>query len=251
VSRLLCVFAAPLLIAAAACTNQNSIMTAPSAVSAAVATPVPPSLPTPTPATLEIGLAGRVSESVPTFPTGIEGAIVTINDGPNAGRSAITDHLGFYAIRDLQPSTMTIAVSAEGFVGASRSVGVDGPTASNFELTPVPQVQTHTMRGSVAAGDGTCSDGASEKPCRIVVIPIHNPGAIDATLTWTSGTAVDLDVTLFQTNVPTPLAKSTGSGSASERVTGMLSIPSTYELRITYSSGTDEATYTLTVTHLN
>lgn len=176
---------------------------------------------------------------------------MTIRDGVDGGRSGVADALGFYAITDLQPASVTISVSADGFIGTSQSLEVMSNTTSNFELPPVPQVMTHTLVGDIAAGDGTCSDGVSNKACRIVMIPIHHPGPIDATLTWTPNRAANLDLTLFQTNNPVPIARSNDAGATPERVKANLTAASTYELRITFADGSGDTTYTLIVTHLN
>lgn len=177
--------------------------------------------------------------------------MVTIRDGVDAGKSGIADTFGFYAVPDLQPASVTISVSADGFMGTSRSVEVTSNTTSNFELPPVPQVMTHTVDGGIAAGDGTCSDGVSHKACRIVMIPIHNPGPIDATLTWTPNRAANLDLTLFQTNNAVPIARSNNAGGTPERVQASLTAAATYELRITFADGSGDTAYTLTVTHMN
>ncbi|MBI4485325.1 MAG: hypothetical protein HY655_04885 [Acidobacteria bacterium] len=126
-----------------------------------------------------------------------------------------------------------------------------GNTTSNFELPPVPQVMRHTLVGDIAAGDGTCSDGVSNKPCRIVMIPIHNSGPIDATLVWTPNRAANLDLTLFQTNNPVPIARSNNAGATPERISASLTAAATYELRITFADGSGGTNYTLTVTHMN
>src|SRR5437867_606603 len=74
--------------------------------------------PPPTPAA-NVTLGGRVTESAPTPTTGIDGAVVTISDGPNAGRSAITSVFGFYSIPDLQPGAFTVTIDADDYVGTS------------------------------------------------------------------------------------------------------------------------------------
>lgn len=156
-------------VIAAGCSNPH----ASSPIAPTVATTPAP---VPAPAS-SFTLRGRVGEAPPTAPTGIRGAVLTIGDGVNAGRSAVTDAYGFYTIPD-------------------------------------------------------------------------NAGPIDATLTWNPTGTAKLDLTLFQTGNPTPIVRSAG-GSKEERVIANLTIPSTYELRITYAGGTADATYTLKVTHLN
>ena len=91
---------------------------------------------------------------------------------------------------------------------------------------------------------------ASGRPCRIVVIPIHNAGPVDAVLTW-SGGAADLDLTLFQTGISKPIVRSASAGRGPEEVQATLTTGATYEFRITYAGGSGRTAYTLRVVHLN
>jgi hypothetical protein len=197
-----------------------------------------------------ISLNGRVTESAPTATTGIEGAVVTITDGPNAGRSGVTNLYGLYSISDLQPGAFTISVAADDYVGTSERVACSASSTSDFQLLPVAKTVTHILTGDIGGDDGTCSDSIYKRPCRIVVIPVHNVGPVDAVLTWSGGSA-DLDLSLFQTGVSTPLDRSAASGAGPEQVHASLTTGATYEFRITYAGGTGRANYTLRVTHMN
>jgi hypothetical protein len=84
------------------------------------------------------------------------------------------------------------------------------------------------------------------KPCRIVVIPIHNEGMIDVKLDWEPAASADLDLTLFQTGSETPITRASGPGASEKRVSARVPGGSTYEFRITYVSGTGAVNYTLT-----
>ena len=145
------------------------------------------------------------------------------------------------------------ALRAEMARSSAESVPVwlEAKTTSNFELFPVPKTVVHTVTGDIAGSDGTCTDGTSDRPCRIVVFPIHNAGPIEAVLSWTPAKAADLDVTLFQTGVATPLARSASTGPGPERVTATLTVGATYEFHITYAAGSGRVTYSLRVTHMN
>jgi hypothetical protein len=224
----------------ASCSGAPSTPTAPSSAVA----------PAPT-ASAPVTLHGRVTEAPPTPTTGIEGAVLTIGDGVNEGKSAITNPFGFYAIAGVQPGVFTMKVTADGYVSHAHGVEVaaDNPT-SNFQLLPTPAMMTDTVGGDIAATDGTCSDGTASKPCNIVMVPIHNAGAVEAVLTWMSPN-VDLDLTLFQTGVALPISRSASSGAAEERVSAELKMGATYEFRITYSAGANRTAYTLRITHLN
>jgi hypothetical protein len=221
----------------------SGAFTTPSPKVTSVTTVSPPS-PGPTTFTLK----GRVTETPPTPQTGIAGARVAISVGPKAGTSVTADAFGFFTFENVD-SGSTLNLSADGYLTLLRSV--DGDSNPTFQLMPVPKTETHTMQGRLASDGGTCSDGASEKPCQIMAIPIHNAGPIDAVLTWTPGEAANLDLTLFRTGVSTPIARSAASGSTPEHINVELAAGSTYELHVTYTSGTGAANYLLKVTHLN
>ena len=234
-----------------ACTGAESFSTtAPSQVQA-IAAPVHPAA---DPAPSVTTLRGRVTEAPPTSITEICPARVTILDGAHAGTSVETNPAGFYTIAGLQPGTFTVAASADGFVGATQTVNVSAETTANFQLLPVPETMRFVLRGDIRAADGadgTCSDGFSQKPCRIVTFPVHNPGVIEATLAWTSDAAVDLDLTLFQTRVDRVLTRSATEGTAQEQVRATVLGGVTYELHITWNSGAGGANYTLTLAYPN
>ena len=223
-----------------ACGGAHTATSAPALVSVAAPT-----------SSAAISLTGRVTESAPTPTTGIEGAVVMIADGPNAGRSALTNPFGFYSFSDLQAGAFTISVSAEDYVATSERIACSASSTSDFQLLPVAKTVTHILTGDIGGEDGTCSDSVSVLPCRIVVIPIHNAGPVEAVLSWTPAGAADLDLTLFQTGVSAPVARSGSSGAGPEHVSAALTVGATYEFRITYARGTGRVAYTLRVTHLN
>lgn len=206
-----------------------------------------PALPLPGPGTFT--LSGRVTETPPTPNTGIGGAVVRITAGPNAGRSATTNQMGFYSIADVSPGS-TINVSAQGYVETTRSNG-DGREGANFQLMPVPRTTTTTVSDTLTSQVGTCSDGVSMRPCHIVTIAIHNSGPLEATLTWQPGDEPNLDLSLFRTGSPNVIARSASPGDDPEHLSANLPAGATYELRITYASGTSAAKYTLKATHQN
>jgi hypothetical protein len=197
-----------------------------------------------------VTLSGLVTEGPPTTLTEIAGAVVSISDGVNAGKSTTADDYGLYTLTGLSSGRATITVNANGYVSASTTVELTENTTSNFQLTPAPQTVTDSLEGDIAAGDGTCSDGNAEYPCRIVVFPIHNSGPVEATLNW-AGSASKLTMTLFQTDVAAPIARSTSSGANQEHIVATLRGGVDYEFHITFDSGTGSTTYTLRVTHMN
>jgi hypothetical protein len=226
-----------------ACANSHSSQTAPTPL------PTTPTEAAPTPVATNFALGGRVTEAPPTTAVEVPRAVVTITDGVNAGRSAIADVYGFYSIKDLSIGPITVKVTADGFVSTTTGLDVNiaGQTTRNFRLMPVPKTMSYTMGGDLRGTDGTCSDGRSMKPCRIVVIPIHNEGMIDVKLDWEPAASADLELTLFQTGSETPIARAAGAGASQKRVSARVSGGTTYEFRITYASGTGAVNYTLTV----
>ncbi len=86
-------------------------------------------------------LSGRVAAGAPSFDP-IAGAMVTIGDGPNAGRSAVTDSTGSYTLSGLEPSGFTVTASATGFASDSRGVTLVRDLTLDFELTELPLTVT-------------------------------------------------------------------------------------------------------------
>ena len=164
---------------------------------------------------------------------------------------AVTNSVGFYTIAGLPSTELTINVSADGYVATSRRLATTGNSTTDFQLRPIPATLSHTLSGSIGASDGTCSDGVAMKPCRIIAIPVHNSGPIEATLSWESVSPADLDVSVFQTGSSTPLARSALTGTMQEEVTANVSVGGTYEIRVTHSSGVDTVMYTLKITYPN
>jgi hypothetical protein len=225
-----------------ACSDNQPSPVAPAPV------PTPPTSPAPGPVATTFALGGRVTEAPPTTAVEVPRAVVTITDGVNAGKSAVADVYGFYSIKDLTIGALTVNVSADGFVSTTTplELNIAGENTRNFRLMPVAQTVSHTTNGSIAGTDGTCSDGRSMKPCRIVVMPIHNEGLVDVSLEWEPAASADLDLTLFQTGNETPIARSAGVVGGRKRVSARVAGGSTYEFRITYASGTVGVNYTLT-----
>ena len=211
--------------------------------------PAPTPAPTPGPTPSQITVTGRITEAPPTTWTAIAGAVFTIVDGPNAGRSTATDNSGFYTLSGLKPGPMRVTMSADGYVSASQTLDGGSDTTANVQLMPVAKTVTDTLSGTIASTDGTCSDGAGEYACRIIAIPIHNSGPATATLTWTS--ALKLNVTLFQTGVESPIARGAASGANQQQVSATLPGGEDYEWRITVAAGTGSASYSLRVTRQN
>jgi hypothetical protein len=236
-----------LSLSSTACTEGSSSPTGPST------RPTIDVLP-PAPGDATFTLTGRITESAPAKPGGIDGASVTIADGVNAGRSTTTDLTGYYTLASLKPSSFTLAVSATGYVTASEKIDLAFDRTTNLELRPEPTRLTYTLRGDIDSSDGSCHDGVASRPCRIITFPVHNPGPIEARLTWTSEAEpddADLDLSLFQTGATQPIARSAVRGDVPEQLATQVTIPSIYELRITFAAGRGAASYTIAYSQPN
>ena len=221
------------------CNNSGELMSVTSPTPLVSTSPVPPGT---------LTLNGRVTETPPTSQTGIAGALVRLTGGPNAGRSATTNSMGFYTIPDVAIGS-TVQVSAEGYVESSGDV--DLAREGRFQLMPNPVTKTSTMRDTLDSRVGTCSDGVSQRPCHILTIPIHNDGPLEATLSWESAASANLDLSLFRASPMSLVSRSAKAGSESERINLNLAAASSFELHVTFASGTAPATYTLRVIHQN
>jgi hypothetical protein len=221
------------------CNNGGDLLSVTSPTPLVATSPVPPSTQT---------LNGRVTETPPTSQTGIGGALVRITTGPDAGRSATTNIMGFYTIPNVAVAS-TVQISAEGYVESSGDV--DSGREGRFQLMPRPVTKTSTLRDTLDDRVGSCSDGVSQRPCHILTLPIHNDGPLEATLSWEPAASADLDLSLFRASPLSLIARSGKAGSESERINLHLAAGLSFELHVTYASGSAPATYTLRVVHQN
>jgi hypothetical protein len=94
-----------------------------------------PAGPDPTPQAQTYALSGRVTGS---GGTGINGATVTVTDGPNAGRSATADGNGNYTITGLQPAGFTARATARFYNERSKPVTMTSNQTLDFSLPAIP-----------------------------------------------------------------------------------------------------------------
>ncbi|MGE0448440.1 MAG: carboxypeptidase-like regulatory domain-containing protein [Vicinamibacterales bacterium] len=93
-------------------------------------------------------LTGQVKLGVSN--SGISAATVTIEDGPNAGKSAVTDGVGHYEISGLTAGVMTATATATGHVPSSQAVTVAAEDHESTVNWPLMPTQAWTRSG---AGD--------------------------------------------------------------------------------------------------
>lgn len=88
--------------------------------------------------TLQVGsdrvrltISGRVTAAFPAQPNFVAGAKVEIITGSNAGVFAISDPDGFYSMPGLQPGSVGMRVSMQGYDGWNQDFQLDGDITVN------------------------------------------------------------------------------------------------------------------------
>ena len=97
--------------------------------------PAPAPAPAPTPAPTTAGIQGTVSNA---SGVAINGASVTVIDGPNAGQSVTTNANGSYRFNALAIANMNFSATASGYLEKRAGTFVNGTNGVNFVLEPVP-----------------------------------------------------------------------------------------------------------------
>lgn len=107
-----------------------------------------PAAPAPPPAPTAVRLTGTVS-----FPAGdqVAEAIITVLDGPNAGRSASTNRVGDYVLDGLTPGNANLSANATIYDEVRRGVLVNGSNTLNFTFS-IPACRTNNT-ASVSFGN--------------------------------------------------------------------------------------------------
>jgi hypothetical protein len=92
--------------------------------------------PTPTPTPTTFSLSGLVIDASTGSP--VNGATVTVIDGPNAAKSASTDGAGRYQIANLQPGGFTARARAQYYNEFSKPMTLTSNGTLDFSLAPIP-----------------------------------------------------------------------------------------------------------------
>src|SRR5262249_10584187 len=95
-----------------------------------------PTAPSQTPPPQTFSLSGRVTDNTTSTP--IVGATLSIADGPNAGKSAMSDASGNYTFTGLQQSGFTVTASARTYLSQSKSVTLTANQTLDFTLQSTP-----------------------------------------------------------------------------------------------------------------
>jgi len=152
-------------------------------------TPTVPAPPT------AFALTGRITNSATN--AAISGAIVSVRDGPNAGRSATTDTSGAYKLEQLLASTFTLNVSATGFVAQTRTVTLTSDQTIAVPLAPEVSAVPPPPGAIVIGFTGPPSNGApapSYTESGFTVTPVQG--------TWTAVTTYGNPAPFIQFSAP-------------------------------------------------
>jgi carboxypeptidase family protein len=133
----------------------------------------------PTPVATSFTLSGTVNETSPI--TGVVSDVrIDVLDGPNAGRSAMTDNNGRYSMSGLSSGQFQLRASKSGYVRLERNVSL----ASNTTL------DLSVVRACFIAG--TIREGASAVPSFGATVKVVNdPGGASATAIVSGTTTAD------------------------------------------------------------
>ena len=95
--------------------------------------PAGPNAPGPQTATL----SGKVTENGASAVYPIAGAVLTIGDGANAGKTATTNASGEYSFSELRREAFSVSISASGYVTSNLSVDLQAGVTRDFSLSLV------------------------------------------------------------------------------------------------------------------
>jgi len=124
-------------------------------------------------------LSGRVTDS--STGVGLVGAIVSIGDGVNTGRSSTTDAAGNYTTAGLQQSGFTVTASVANYRSASKAVTLTSDQTLSFQLPRLVLIVQGTWTGPWTRQ--SCTDSGN----LVGLCDLFNGGTIVLSLTQ-SGT---------------------------------------------------------------
>ena len=115
----------------------------------------------------------------------IQGAILTIMDGLNAGKATTTDGTGFFAFSGLVRGGFTLRAEAAGYDSVNTGMTLDTPNQimQTIRLLPTFQQILSSREDSISGGDVPCSLVLGD-PCRQYSLAIHHDGIVEGTFMW-------------------------------------------------------------------
>src|SRR5262245_50128813 len=98
---------------------------------------------------------GGMVQSIEKPTRAVSGALIQVMAGPNAGKSAVSDDTGSFAIFGLTPGPTKVQVSKNGFQAwTSKDFDLHGDTKLAVELFPTPPTNAS------GTATGRCNDGS-------------------------------------------------------------------------------------------
>jgi len=132
----------------------------------------------PTPVATSFTLSGTVNETSPI--TGVVSDVrIDVLDGPNAGRSAMTDNNGRYSMSGLSSGQFQLRASKSGYLRLERNVSLDSNTTIDLAV-----VRACFVAGTVRGPAEVPVPGATVKV-------VNDPGGASATAIVSGTTAAD------------------------------------------------------------
>ncbi len=107
-------------------------------------------------------LSGVLNDSSTLRP--IVGAVISVTNGPNAGRSASTDGNGYYSIAGLRAGTFTMQVVRAGYTTLTLSITLAGDLRSDISLPPSGGSTTLTCGASTVPAIVDCPNNQGRQP---------------------------------------------------------------------------------------
>lgn len=208
-----------------------------------------PGPPTPSPISSTISLLGGVYAEPGS--RGIDGATLTLLDGPDAGRTTSTGADGRFRFDGVRTGQVTASVVTSEFGEDRAWVYANGSNPLEFHFAPEGRSASGTFQGTLRASDATCiSPGTTHdgKPCqRYGPFDVAAPGTFWVTLDWLPGPN-ELDFEIWRNGVRitgvnhqmfgTRLSLGGGnpfSGPFEVRVVYVGTTSQSYQLRVTYT----------------
>ena len=129
---------------------------------------------------LTVSLSGMVQNSSGAR---LNGATVTVLDGPNKDLTAQTNSNGDYVFSSLTAGNVNLSASATGYTSGSAGVSMTGNTSVNFTLTLAPAAASVSIAATLISGGG----GSTTQEWQFVATLAGNPAPTVTRYDWDFG----------------------------------------------------------------
>jgi thermitase len=176
---------------------------------------------------------GAIAGTVTDASSGSAIAGATVSAGSS---STVTNASGTYTLTGMNPGTITVNATANGYTNASKTISITSgtTTTATFLLSATPTVVTETFSGSLA--------NRNQPSSRTHTVTVSNAGPLTATVAWNK--KATLTFTIYNSSGS---AVSSGGGSGTSATSTVNATAGTYSIVVRVVSG--QSSYTLTVTH--